>query len=135
MGVFLEFLIGITAAAVGVFTIRIICNRNGINFWAWGLIIAAFVYIGFAAYARHIYGLMHGSLGLLVYGTSALLSRKFGTWLLGLGWLMHIDWDIFHGQFYLNTSYVPDWYPGICAGFDLFIAGYIAFIYFQKKEV
>jgi hypothetical protein len=43
--------------------------------------------------------------------------------ILALGWAGHAAWDFFlHPAVY---DYFPSWYPGGCAGFDLFLAAYI----------
>lgn len=62
--------------------------------------------------------------GLALFGVLGLLGMSRPI-LLVLGWAGHVLWDVlFHtgGQ----GGYVPDWYPMLCVGFDLFLAGYIA---------
>ena len=133
MGLVFEFLIGFLAAGICVWGVKLVFRKPGIGFWSMGLPIAALVYVVFAATYKHAHGLMHESLGLLIYSSFIFLSRKFGLWLLAAGWLLHIIWDVFHGQFFMNTFYVPAWYPGACAGFDLFIAGYIGYFFLKKS--
>lgn len=63
-------------------------------------------------------------LGLAVFGALAVLGYLGRRWPLALGWAAHAVWDAA-----LHTggrgAYVPEWYPMLCVGFDLFLAGYI----------
>lgn len=129
-----EIIIGIVIASICVWAVRKLYKRSGIGFWSFGLLVAALIYVGFAAFGKHTHGLMHEGLGVVFYSFFIFLSRKHGLWLLALGWLLHMGWDMFHGPFFMHTGYVPDWYPGVCAGFDLVIAAYIGYEFLQKRN-
>lgn len=63
-------------------------------------------------------------LGLAAFGALAVLGYLGRRWLLAGGWAAHALWDVA-----LHTggrgAYVPEWYPVLCVGFDLFLAGFI----------
>jgi hypothetical protein len=52
----------------------------------------------------------------------AFLGIRHSAWLLALGWASHIGWDLLlHPAD--ASSYAPWWYPAVCLGFDLVVAG------------
>lgn len=63
-------------------------------------------------------------LGLALFGAAAVLGFVGRRWWLAAGWAAHAAWDVA-----LHTggrgAYVPEWYPMLCVGFDLFLAGFI----------
>ena len=63
--------------------------------------------------------------GLLLFGLLGVLGFWDRPTLLVIGWAGHALWDAaFHTGG--RGAYVPEWYPMLCVGFDLFLAGYIA---------
>ena len=89
-----------------------------------GLIVAAAVYVIFAALARDARAVNRVLVGLLVFGLLAASGLRWSARLLGFGWLLHVFWDLSFHPIHVS-SYAPWSYPLVCLGFDLFVAGYI----------
>lgn len=101
-------------------------KRSGeIRLLALGLVAAALIYIGLAlsAGADHRW-LTLGTAGLAVFGMLAWLGVRTSLWWLALGWVAHVGW---HVGFHLDRTqtFVPTWYPLLCVGFDLVVAGFL----------
>jgi hypothetical protein len=97
-------------------------ERRAYGTW---LLVAALVYVGFAftGIAPPV------RVGLEVAGAAlfapvAIAARARPAWLLAAGWAAHVAWDLtLHPR--VTTGYWPPWYPGLCVGFDLLLAGYV----------
>ena len=53
------------------------------------------------------------------------LGIKWSVGFIAFGWLAHGPWDmlIHHAE---SIAHMPDWYPAVCLGFDLYVGGYLA---------
>ena len=130
----LEIIIGIVAAAFLLFLYRNLPTKKSISLWENGLIIAAIIYVVFAIIGRNWTWLPYEIMGVGIYGVAVLLSRKFSPVWLGIGWVLHVLWDLLlHPNG--HSGYVPDWYPGVCLGFDLMIGGYVFWLLFKRKKL
>lgn len=89
-----------------------------------GLLLAAAIYVGFALPARDAGWLLLEAAGLAVFGALAWLGVRASLWWLVLGWVTHVGWDV---ELHLERSQpvVGDWYPLLCIGFDLVVAGFL----------
>lgn len=86
---------------------------------AWGIAVAAFIYLLFAvAGAAPLRWLAIEAAGLAGYGAVAWLGLRRAAWLVGAGWAAHVAWDLGHGA----SAFVPFWYPLLCIGFDVVLA-------------
>lgn len=93
--------------------------------WAVGLAVAAAIYVAFAALAGGAAALAIEAVGLLVFGAIAWLGARRWPSLVALGWMAHAGWDLaLHPP--VSGSWAPEWYPPLCVGFDLVVAGYLA---------
>lgn len=102
--------------------------------WRTALIIAALIYVGFVIVAGELAHFAVELTGVIIYGTFAWLSKKYGLYWLALGWALHICWDVLlHSPH--KTPYVPEFYPGLCMGFDIVIAIYICFLIRERKSL
>jgi len=120
----LEILLGfIIALLLFYFSIKIF-PKSYLSIWSSGLIIAAVIYCIFALVGKNYDWLSIEFLGVLLYSIPALLSRRYSKYWLALGWVLHVLWDVLihHNG---HPGFVPSWYPGLCIGFDLSIAGAI----------
>jgi hypothetical protein len=65
---------------------------------------------------------------LASYGAAGVLAaRRAGTdghLIAGAGWLLHAVFDLVQGEG--EESRLPGWYPALCAGFDVAVAGLLA---------
>ena len=89
-----------------------------------GLVGAAMIYVVLAV----AYGTLRNSLvetaGLGMFLGVAALGVRFSRYVLALGWVAHVAWDLVLHP--VNaSSYAPWWYPVMCIGFDLLVAGAI----------
>jgi len=101
--------------------------------WQRGLVIAALIYVVFALVGQDFEWMKIEILGVLLYGTLAWFAAKKSVLFLSLGWGLHVCWDLFlHPNG--HPGFVPSWYPGLCLGFDLVIAGYFVWYYIERRK-
>jgi hypothetical protein len=92
---------------------------------ALGLLVAALIYIGLAVVFRSgSEMLILEASGVVIFGGLAWLGLRSSLWWLAAGWLAHVAWDV-GLHFDQRQAFVPAWYPLICVGFDLMVAGYL----------
>lgn len=122
MDTVIQILIGGLASLLFVLAARRAGPRRELNTYAAGLVLAALIYLGFAAAGGAVLGWVAlESGGLLLFSAAALLGIRGKVWALALGWAAHSAWDLLlHGQ--AGAAFVPEWYPAVCAGFDLALA-------------
>lgn len=93
---------------------------------AVALLIAALIYVGFAlsggATGRWL--LVEGA-GVVLFSVCAALGRRRWPLLLAAGWAAHVAWDVALHLSGPAAGYTPSWYPWLCVGFDLALAGLI----------
>jgi hypothetical protein len=79
------------------------------------------VYVGFALPSADPRWLLIEAAGVALFGTVAWLGRA-APWWLALGWAAHVAWDV---GLHLDRAQplVGAWYPLLCVGFDLVVAG------------
>lgn len=87
-----------------------------------GLVVAAAVYIGFAATRGTVEDVLVESGGVVLFGILAFLGVRHSAYFLALGWAAHVGWDLLLHPVGVS-SYTPWWYPVVCIGFDLVVAG------------
>jgi hypothetical protein len=88
------------------------------------LVVAALIYLGFALAAASGRWLAYEAAGLALFAGVAWLGLRVGPWWLVLGWILHVGWDV---GLHLDRSQpiVGAWYPLLCVGFDLVVAGFL----------
>lgn len=92
--------------------------------YAVGLVIAALVYVGFAAGGgAGARWLVLEILGVFLYGAAAWGGLRGRPWLLALAWAAHVGWDVLLHLSGTGAEYTPHWYPWLCLSFDLVMAG------------
>jgi len=93
---------------------------------AAGLVVAAAIYVGFATVGdAGATWLAIESFGVLLYGAFAWLGLKRSVGWLALGWALHVGWDVGLHQLLHGSVFTPSWYPPLCIGFDLAVAGLV----------
>ena len=118
-----DFLIG-AALAVPFSVIARSLSENRANLvYAAGLILAALVYVAFAAAGgASTMWLAFEVCALLLYAVLAWVGLRRSIIALAIGWAAHVAWDLVVHVRGAGAQYTPDWYPWVCAGFDLVVA-------------
>ena len=99
-------------------------SRNRRRVFGAGLIIAAFIYVVFALVGGTVEGVLIELGGVVLFGIFAFLGVRGSVYFLALGWVAHVGWDLLLHPIQ-SSSYAPWWYPVVCIGFDLIVAGAI----------
>jgi hypothetical protein len=86
--------------------------------------LTAGIYVVFAGIARAGSAVPVELLGLALFGGLGALGAWRWPTLLAAGWAGHVAWDLLVADA-SATGYAPTWYPTLCIGADLFLAGYI----------
>jgi hypothetical protein len=91
---------------------------------AIGLVVAALIYVGLALAPADGQWLAIEAGGLALFVGLAWLGLRHSTWWLALGWVAHAGWDV---GLHLDRAQpvVGAWYPLLCIGFDLVVAGFV----------
>jgi hypothetical protein len=134
MQTFIEIIIGIIFAVAFIFYAKRSKSYRGEKLsYAIGLGIAAVIYVVFGFFSSSTDWILIELGGLLIYLPFAISGVRFSGWFLSLGWLLHVAWDlVLHNQ---PLNFVPDFYPSVCLGFDVLIAGYICYRELKLKYV
>ncbi|REJ79240.1 MAG: hypothetical protein DWQ47_00410 [Acidobacteria bacterium] len=136
--VYFEIAVG---AGLGIIAIFPFARKGGeflqkyfaLTLIAAALIYAAFAVVGTVAGTASLRWLLTEVSGVLIFSIPALLGYKGRPWLLSLAWLLHLFWDTgLHGG--PSTSFVPGFYPGLCVGFDLVFAAFIAYYFYFRDR-
>lgn len=99
-------------------------RRNPASTYAAGLVIAALIYVVFALTRGGGPALYLELGGVALFTLVALAGMRWSLLCLSGGWLFHVAWDLaLHPVDF--SGYAPWWYPVLCIGFDLFVAGFI----------
>src|SRR5215212_10959489 len=80
-----------------------------------GLVVAASVYVLFAGYRGTVKEVLVELSGVVLFGIVAFLGVRYSVYLLALGWLGHVIWDLLLHPV-SGSSYAPWWYPVTCIG-------------------
>lgn len=106
-------------------------ERIQTNIFGIALVIAAFVYVGFALLFAGSIWLLIELLGVLVYGGFYFFSIRYGLKVLIYGWLLHPVWDVSLHLIGVGSEFAPGWYATMCISFDLTVAAYL--IWLQRR--
>lgn len=121
----LWFLLGLILAALFMFFARSQGVHRERMILAQGLLIAAIIYVGFAAVWGNRFWIAVEVGGLLIYGLFAFLALRYTIVWLAVGWAAHPFWDIFLHWMGQGHIIAPEWYVIACLSFDLLVAGYL----------
>ena len=95
-----------------------------------GLAVASLLYLLFALFGpAGPSDLLLETLGLLLFGSVAFAGVRWFPPLLAAGWTAHVAWDLLLHPGSTQRGYAPWWYPVLCIGFDLLVAGCILAIH------
>jgi uncharacterized protein DUF6010 len=92
------------------------------------LIVASVAYVIFVLWAGESFlWLLIELTGVALYGAMGLRGLRGSPWWLAAAWALHPLWDILLHYFGPGISFVPVSYTVACIGFDLVVAGHIAY--------
>lgn len=133
---FIEIIIGGLLALATIYAFRFLSEERYKKFFAGSLIIAALIYVGFAAFGISFetatYNwLLVEILGFLIYTFFAYAGVKISAWFLVVGWIAHVLWDV-GLHFGESIAFVPSFYPAVCIGFDIVFGVYIAYRFYFR---
>ena len=100
--------------------LRLMTHLLGIS-----LIVAALIYVGFAAVWAGAGWLAVELVGVILYGKFYWLAIKYSANWLSIGWLLHPLWDVYLHLIGPGANIAPAWYVVACLAFDLVLAAYI----------
>jgi hypothetical protein len=91
---------------------------------ALGLVVAALIYVGLALGGKGREWLVIELAGVGLFASVAWLGLRASRWWLAVGWVAHVTWDV---GLHLDRAQavVGAWYPLLCVGFDLVVAGFV----------
>ena len=124
MDIILWLVIGVAAAAAYIWYVSK-KGRQEKSLLAYGLIIAALIYVGLAVFRGSSNWLFIEILGVAMYSVLAIAGLKKTAILIAIGWLLHPIWDILLHYNGPGHHIVPAWYAWACVSFDFLVAGYI----------
>lgn len=129
----LEVAIGAVLAGVLITVLRHARLENVLRFWAVALSFVAAIYSGFVLVdGAHTQWFLVEAGGFILFTILAFLGLRYSPWVLALAWFAHIAWDtLLHSQ---STSFVHQWYPAACIGFDLVAGAYIIILYSRSRN-
>jgi len=88
-----------------------------------GLVVAALVYVALAAVRADASTIWLELSGTAAFAAVAVAGVRWSAWFLAAGWVAHVGWDLLlHPVSY--PGYAPGWYPALCVGFDMLVAGF-----------
>lgn len=101
--------------------------RRARRVYAAGLVVAAALYLPFAAQAPNVLAwVVVEAAGIGLFGALAIAGTRSSAGWLAAGWALHPLWDVALHHLGPGGAFTPDWYAIGCVSFDLLVAGHIA---------
>jgi hypothetical protein len=126
-------LLGVIAACVLISLIQF-GKRSARKYLAFGLVIAAVIYVSFALASQYaMVWLLAELCGVFIFIGFALAGVRHSVWWLIIGWVLHAVWDVALHLLGPIQGVAPNWYAHLCLAFDLVIAAYLWFYYIKPK--
>lgn len=118
-------------AALAAGNLRLLASQPSARqavLWGVGLSVAGAVYPTARKQWRPDAAAARELLGLVGYTAVAVAACRqlppTGTRIAAAGWASHALFDLAHRH--SEGSRLPDWYPAVCAGYDLVVASHLA---------
>lgn len=124
----IDLAIGAALAGLTIWFFNRVGHKQERRGYAYALIVAALIYIGFSLRSERVAWILIETGGLAIFAPLAVWGLKRSPWFLVAGWAGHTVWDA-GLHFAGDTPFVPRWYPVVCITYDLIIAASIAFRY------
>jgi hypothetical protein len=132
MDTLIEMLAGVGLSAIFITVARTRGRSRELLMYGVALGLAAAVYVAFALTAGVGHAFWIELLGVALFGSLGAVGIWLWPPMLALGWIAHIAWDLLvSGN--AETEYAPSWYPTLCIGADLFLAGYTSGLLWSRR--
>jgi hypothetical protein len=122
---------GVVLSLAFIGLVRSLHPQRELTVYGIALVPTAGAYVFFGLINGAFSALPRELLGVLLYGGLGLA----GVWrwpvLIAFGWATHVAWDLAVSP-ETAASYVPAWWPMLCVGTDLFLAGYITAVIWRR---
>lgn len=124
---------GVLLSLAFIALVRWLHPRHELIVYGIALAATAGAYVVFALLNGATSALPHELLGVILYGGLGLAGLWCWPLLIALGSAGHVAWDLASSGGN-SPSYAPSWWPTVCVGTDLFLAGYITALVWPKKS-
>lgn len=125
MEVFIWLVYGVLLALPLIFVAYRRSQHFNIKLFGISLITAALIYVGFAFIWGSWQWVIIELMGVVIYGSCYLFTKKLSVFILPLGWLLHPVWDIAVHYSGPGNHIAPHWYTIACLSFDVLVASYL----------
>jgi hypothetical protein len=119
IGIFLAFIVGLSASGVGFDRER--------GFYPVVTIVIASYYALFAVMGASTHELVLESIFAVVLGLGGARGFKWSLWLVVGALVAHGGFDLIHSAIISNPG-IPNWWPQFCLAYDFVAAGYLAWL-------
>jgi len=109
-------------------SIYVLSPRQSLELHALVLVLAATVYLGAALSAGSEKELRQEGIQAFVFYLFTLAGLWVSPVWLGVGYVLHIVWDLSHHPEHIRTK-IADWVPPLCLTYDLIVAVYIFLVH------
>ncbi|WP_070971149.1 DUF6010 family protein [Vibrio sonorensis] len=117
--------VGVIGSAVLLQYVHRKSPKTRLNILGCALIIAALIYVAFAAYAINLKWVGIELVGVFIYGCFFAVAKQKGLIYLAIGWILHPVWDFVLHLYGAGHEFAPQWYAIMCISFDVTVAVYI----------
>ena len=131
----MDYVIWLCAGMVLVAPLLGYASRKGLRdnqrIFGIGLMVAAGLYVVFAAIHGNLFWLILEMLGVAAFFMFYWLAANFSINWLSLGWFLHPAWDGIIHVAGPGAQIAPFWYAVACVSFDWAIACYLGIRFFR----
>ena len=119
----IQIAIGLGSALAMIYVGR--ATRHERALFGYALLIGSFWYVFFAAIdGQTLTELLPQIGGAVIFATLAILGLRYSMAYIGVGWLLHIVWDV-GSPLFSDVSSAPSWTAPVCIGFDIPVGTYL----------
>ncbi len=118
-----DFAAGVVYAVIFLATTRLL-KRLQNPVLAVSILAAAVPYVAIGLSDHAATELYVELAGVGLFAVLAAFGIWASPWYLAAAWAVHAAWDVVIPQ-WVDTSYMPVWYEGVCVGFDCVVSLYL----------
>lgn len=108
-------------------------GRNERYVYAFGLVVAALIYLVFALFGSNPVWWIIEVTGIVLYGVFAWLGLRYSVIWLSAGWFFHLFWDAGLHLAGSGSDFVPASYAMLCISFDLLVSVTIIWRFISER--